>query len=120
MPQAVGSWDRSFRIWAYSVSHSTLLLRGLDAERDPRRIDIVFLGVRAIHLRDEYRSFTLEKAEDLGGTGVLRIEHEAAEPVARYVVNGGPDYVIATNVAWHEDDGDHRTPSRFGPLRGTP
>lgn len=115
------SWDRSFRLWDYSISHSTLLLRSVDSGSEmPSRIDVAFFGVRALHLRDDYRSLSIEKVSEVFADGVLDVSVTATEPVARYLVNGGPDYVLATNVAWEEDEGDHRSPSRFGPLRGTP
>jgi hypothetical protein len=113
-------WDRKFRIWAYSVSHSTLLLRSVDGNEAPSRIDVAFFGVRALHLQDEYEDLSIEKAEDVFVDGVLTPVTAAGEPLVRYLVNGGPDYVLATSVAWEEDSGDHRSPSRFGPLRGTP
>ncbi|WP_234320224.1 hypothetical protein [Streptomyces sp. SBT349] len=36
-----------------------------------------------------------------------------------FLLNDGSHYVCASTCSWHEDQGDHRTPSRFGPLRGT-
>lgn len=115
------SWDGSFRLWDYSISHSTLLLRCVGSGSEvPNRIDVAFFGVRAFHLRDDYRSLSIEKAPEVFADGVLDVMVTAGEPLARYLVNGGPDYILATNVAWEEDDGDHRSPSRFGPLRGTP
>jgi hypothetical protein len=121
LSQVKTSWDRSFRLWDYSVSHSTLLLRSVDSGSEmPSRIDVAFFGVRALHLRDDYRSLSIEKVSEVFADGVLDVTVTATEPVARYLVNGGPDYVLATNVAWEEDEGDHRSPSRFGPLRGTP
>lgn len=120
MSQVMTSWSRAFRIWHYSVSHSTLLLRSVGGDWVPSRIDVAFFGVRAIHIRDEYASLNIEKVADVAAIGVLTVSSVPGEPLARYLINGGPDYVLATNVAWEEDDGDHRSPSRFGPLRGTP
>jgi hypothetical protein len=107
-------------MWDYSVSHSTLLLRSVGGGDVPSRIDVAFFGVRALHIRDEYASLSIEKATDVMAAGVLAVNSVPGEPLARYLINGGPDYILATNVAWEEDDGDHRSPSRFGPLRGTP
>ena len=80
----------------------------------PGRIDVAFFGVRAFHLRDEYGSLNIEKAADVFANGVLAVSSTPSEPLARYLLNGGPDYILATNVAWEEDGGDHQTPSRFG------
>jgi hypothetical protein len=35
-----------------------------------------------------------------------------------YVINDGEAHVVATHCQRHEDNGDHHSPSRFGPLRG--
>jgi len=120
LSQVTVGWNRSFRIWHYSISHSTLLLRSVGEGLLPSRIDVAFFGVRALHLRDEYGSLSIEKAAEVSANGVLAVRSTPSEPLARYLLNGGPDYVLATNFAWEEDGGDHRSPSRFGPLRGTP
>jgi len=115
----MASWERDFRLWHYSISHSTLLLRSLSGDRSPRRVDLAFFGVRAMHLRDQYDLLSIAPTADMTQLKVISITRAPTEPLLCYVINGGPDYIIATDVAWHEDDGDHGSPSRFGPLRGT-
>ena len=71
-----------------------------------------------MHVRDDYSALSLTQVDDVDKVGVISVDRSPSEPLSCYVLNGGPDYVLATSVAWHEDDGDHRSPSRFGPLPG--
>jgi len=70
-----------------------------------------------MHVRDSYESLTVTREEPDGRA--IMDPSWLSEPLQCFVVNGGPDYLLATNFGWHEDHGDHHTPSKFGPLPGT-
>jgi hypothetical protein len=118
MSQAMGPWDRDFQVWHYSVSHSTLLLRSIDADRYDTRVDVAFFGVRAMYVRDSYDMLAVTTGPPADQM-TLSDQKWAGEPLVHFTINGGPDYVLATNCSCHEDNGDSRSASKFGPLRAT-
>ncbi|WP_052851295.1 hypothetical protein [Streptomyces avicenniae] len=113
----IGSWDRTFQLWQYSVSHSLLLLRSFHPQRYSTRIDVAFASVSEMKVAATYERLTVQEAEGRLAHDTLGREPLGHETV--YLLNGGAGYVCATRCAWHEDDGNHKTPSKFGPLRGT-
>jgi hypothetical protein len=114
------SWDRKFQLWHYSVSHSTLLLRSVHPQRYDTRVDILFSAVSFMHVRPSYEPLTLSEGDDRDRqTLQLASAPVEAGENALYLLNGGEGYIYASSCSWHEDYGDHRSPSEFGPLRGT-
>lgn len=114
------SWPRRFRLWHYSVSYTQLLMRSLDAERDPRRIDILFSNVEWMQVAALYETMAIEELISPDPRwSEMPLRRPSNEKRKVFLLNGGPDLVIATHCQWHEDDGDAHTPSRFGPLRRT-
>ncbi len=113
------SWDREFEVWQYSVSHSMLLLRSFHPQKYATRIDVAFPSVALMHLQPVYESLSIRLATDLErdqilGSNALNLTHGHL-----FLLNDGEGYVHAAKYLWHEDAGDHHSPSRFGPLRGT-
>jgi hypothetical protein len=60
--------DRIFKMWSYSVSHSTLLLRSTNDEEDETKalqegynIDIEFSGVRYLDLPATFNSIIIQE-----------------------------------------------------------
>ncbi len=39
--------DRRFQLWAYTVSHGSLLLRSTKTDDEPTRVDVLFRNVKA-------------------------------------------------------------------------
>lgn len=103
--------DRSFAVWAYTVSHSQLLLRTRTVYGQPR-IDVLFKPVEAMKIRTDYdglivRCATVEEHEEiLTATGHARGRHVLVLETA-----GQPDYVVTGAFGWKRDDGDDRDPS---------
>jgi hypothetical protein len=113
------AWDREFQVWHYSVSHSTLLLRSFDPDLYDTRVDVVFPAVSLMCLEPTYSGLEIHQAGDNEISAVITAERELNTGGSVYLLNGGRGYVCAAKVAWFEDEGDHRAPSRFGPLPGT-
>jgi hypothetical protein len=111
--------DRSFALWAFSVSHSQLLLRARTAE-DGSRIDVLFKPVDGMKVRADYdglviRCATPEERESiLDDLGL----HGAYLRVLMLESAGRVDHVVAGAVGWREEqasDGDPSTLASFPP-----
>ncbi|MBO8195213.1 hypothetical protein ITI46_26710 [Streptomyces oryzae] len=114
-------WDREFQVWQYSVSHSKLLLRSFDPDEYETRIDVLFPAVELMMLRPAFETLAIQELSTTEAQDFL-VDRRAPQPQpwgTLYVINDGEGYVQAASCKWHEDEGDHHTPSRFGPLRGT-
>lgn len=57
------SFDRKFRPWRYSVSHSELKLRSVDPASVGEFIEVTFYGVVGMKLKTVYQSLTIAIAE---------------------------------------------------------
>ncbi|HEY0530348.1 MAG TPA: hypothetical protein VGD29_01975 [Actinoplanes sp.] len=104
--------DRSFAVWAYTVSHSQLLLR-TRAVDGQSRIDILFKPVEAMKVRTDYDGLTIrcatadEHDQILAATG----QTEAGLRVLILETASEVDYVVTGAVGWKEDHGQDRDPS---------
>ncbi|WP_461036516.1 hypothetical protein [Streptomyces mayteni] len=119
MMKEIANWDRKFQVWQYSVSHSVLLLRSYHAQQYATRIDIVFPNVSLMRLEPSYEPLEIHEAGPEEVADLLGDRVGKPDRGRLFLLNHGAGYVRAADCAWHEDQGDHRTPSRFGPLRGT-
>jgi hypothetical protein len=117
--EKIAEWHRSFQVWQYSVSHSTLLLRSVNVEGFDTRIDVVFTNVELMLIKPVYDHLRIDLGDNKDKERAMRNPSEYTTKKELYFLNGESSYVIAGKVAWHEDHGDHHTPSKFGPLRGT-
>ncbi|MBX9393033.1 hypothetical protein K4749_05395 [Streptomyces sp. TRM72054] len=117
--EKVIEWEREFQVWQYSVSHSTLLLRSVNVEGFETRIDVLFTAVELMHLQPYCARLEISEATSEEKGEILGDQLAAKIPGKLYLLNGGEGYVLARRCAWHEDLGDHHSPSKFGPLRGT-
>ncbi len=118
--EKVASWERKFQVWQYSVSHSLLLIRSFHPQRYETRIDFLFNSVEIMHVQPTYQTFRVDLASTQEAQVTLGDRFTEFSNVPLYVINDGEGYVCARRASWHEDAGDHHTPSAFGPLRGTP
>ncbi|MEU9887493.1 hypothetical protein [Sphaerisporangium sp. NPDC051011] len=115
----LADWRRPFQVWNYTVSHSTLLLRSVHVEGFDTRIDVAFANVGLMLLRSSYNSLSVFKADEAEKEELAAHQPVELDGMSLFLLNDRTSYVLAANCAWHEDHGDHHTPSRFGPLRGT-
>uniref|UniRef100_A0AAU2JZF6 Glycogen debranching enzyme bacterial and archaeal type N-terminal domain-containing protein n=1 Tax=Streptomyces sp. NBC_00049 TaxID=2903617 RepID=A0AAU2JZF6_9ACTN len=104
--------DRTFKVWAYALSHSQLLLRSPGVDGGPR-IDVLFKPVLAMRTGMDYEGLVIRCA--------------TTEEHARIVAEGGnsdhnrvhilessdgrTDYVISGAVGWASDDEESGAPS---------
>jgi hypothetical protein len=113
--QNIATWEREFRVWDYSVSYSRLLLRSL-RDLSPTRVDVLFTNVAFMHLSTNFQRLQVDMTEGRP-SGVAEIPDSVVGNW--YTINGGESYVFATHCQWHEDDGNFKSPSRFGPFART-
>lgn len=111
----LAGWERSFQVWDFSVSYSRLLLRSL-RDSSPSRVDVLFSNVEFMHVPASFSQLRIDVADGRSFGGV-----EIPESVAGswYVLNNGQSYIFASHCQWHEDEGNFRTASRFGPFART-
>jgi hypothetical protein len=72
-----------------------------------------------MQIDSEYEQFAVEEIASPDDPRFVELGLSAPERGKIFLVNGGPDFVAATHCQWYEDGGDARSPSKFGPLRGT-
>jgi hypothetical protein len=108
--------NRRFSVWAYSVSHSQLLLRArtvVPGGGRQSRIDVLFKPVRVMKTCMDYETLVIRCATDderellAGATGPKGTNYH----VFVLETPTGLDYVIAGAVGWKEDDEDDYQPS---------
>lgn len=104
--------DRSFAVWAYTVSHSQLLLRTRTAG-GRSRIDILFKPVSALNVRADYEGLAIRCATADEHERVLAATALTGQDLRVLMLEtaGGLDYVVTLAVGWREDDGEDRDPS---------
>lgn len=108
--------DRRFSVWAYTVSHSQVLLRSrtpIINGRRQSRIDVLFKPVMAMKTRMDYVGLVIRCATADERDHVLDETGLAGRPLPVFmlVTGDGLDYVVAQAVGWQEDDEEDRDPS---------
>ncbi|GAA4637826.1 hypothetical protein GCM10023196_093210 [Actinoallomurus vinaceus] len=109
--------DRAFTVWAYTISHSQLLLR-TRTRIGQSRIDIVFKPVLAVKLRIEYRDGLVIRCAHQTEAEQIRAENTDLDPSdgARYLIletGEDRDYVVTYAVGWEEDTATDSDPSKL-------
>lgn len=112
----VASWERPFRMWHFSVSFNSLLLRSLRDTPSPARVDVLFSNVFFLQMPTACPRLEISTGGEFTPSGV---EVPAGTRGQWYTINSGSGHLFATHCEWHEDEGTAMTPSRFGPLRRT-
>lgn len=104
--------ERSFALWAYTVSHSQLLLRTRTTGGQPR-IDVLFKPVEAMKIRTDYDGLVIRCATPAEHQEVLA-ESGEAKPGRRLLIletAGESDHVVTGAFGWKQDDGGDHDPS---------
>ena len=116
MSEAIISFQRTFEVWLYSVSHGQLLLRSNRSEKFSTRIDVLFKDVAAMALPTVFDGLSVAEAatnelHDLNiQLGALPIQNRKIFTIRGANFRG---YVVAGAVFWHEDEGYHFDESYF-------
>jgi len=114
MSKLVVSFKREFQVWSYTVGHGRLLLRSPKAPAQPTRVDILFTDVRAVEIRTNLSSLTIQEAE-LEEVAQRPIKpQQALETGHRIFLLKSADWVgcvVAGSVHWREDQGEYGEPS---------
>jgi hypothetical protein len=76
--------ERRFRIWRYTVSHMTLLLRSAAWHEGQETVDVWFDGVKAMNLQESFGPLTIRVAgPDERGQLLTRVAGLIHDPVNR-------------------------------------
>ncbi len=102
-PAVMFTSDRTFRVWRYGVGHSQLLLRAVPDSTDTACLDLLFEGVSAMQLVQQYKSIELcsasevEAEEILGFSGAKPPVRELLLPVVLRSTSGS-GFVLCRSV----------------------
>lgn len=95
--------DRTFRVWRYGIGHSQLLLRAVPDDVDTACLDLLFQGVSAMQLTQQYESIELcsasgtEAEEIIGFSGISPSGREIHLPVVLRS-RSGSGFVLCRSV----------------------
>jgi hypothetical protein len=88
--------DRAFQMWAYSVSHSQLLIRSAKSKENPENIDVAFFGVTLMDVPSGFIGLTVEDASSDEVENVRgRVRDPAAVRRVYALISQGKRYLVA-------------------------
>ena len=89
---------RTFQVWAYSVSHQSLLLRSTRENPHPTRVDVLFKGVARLSLPTTLTELAIQQADETTG--------DQDQPTTRWAIAGSGEhgFVDALSAFIHEDE----------------
>ncbi|MEV6415517.1 hypothetical protein [Kribbella sp. NPDC051718] len=100
--------NRPFQLWAYTVSHSQLLLRSSSTDSDDTTIDVLFKPITVLKIRHVYDGLVIRCAteEEAGRIreatpGITFSDHD--DRVFTLECADGTDYVVGAAIGWQED-----------------
>ena len=106
---------RRFSIWRYLISHGQLLLRSVPTGVECSRVEVLFRNVVAIKITMQLDNLTIRQPSE---EELLTIGQQVGTPVSQlggavFVIKTlkSTGYVVASEFAAAEDDGDYKTPS---------
>jgi len=100
--------DRTFQVWLYKVSHGQLLIRSPKSEGQSTNLDLMFFGVRFIHLPMLFRGLEVadSSVEEVSRSTTI-VEHYGLSSKAYGLFSGSGRYwVLADSVEVEENDLD--------------
>jgi hypothetical protein len=111
--------DRDFRVWHYSVSHSSLLIRSPKRGDILTNIDLVFVGVEYLDLTHWLRrpSIAVGDESDVADVETLLSRRLASsEVLVSIIAEGRRNLVLATSFEVQENKRDiFESPFDMGP-----
>ncbi len=103
--------NRSFQLWAYSVSHAQLLIRSPRSKEDPKNIDVAFFGVGLIEVPSGFIGLTIEDASTKEAKAVRRRrlrDSSDVDHVYRLITDDEVFFVVAAHLRVSENSLDYR------------
>ncbi len=107
--------QRHFKIWKYLISHGQLLMRSVPTDVERNRIEVLFRNVVAMSTTTELDNLTIREPSEpelltiRGQIGTAASQLGGTAFVIETSTSTG--YIVASDFATAEDDGDYRTPS---------
>jgi len=106
---------RYFKVWAFSTSHTRLLLRSTKEDGWPTRIDLYFGGVSRMLLRPYYSGLRAGPADPAELAAYRERYGEIPDRSTLFMLE--PDlasFVVSGVMQSYEDEGGFLDPSYFG------
>jgi hypothetical protein len=110
--------DRKFQLWAYTVSLRRLLFRSTKDEDSKTRVDVLFQNVQAMNLPKTTGELVVRLADEADSDAISTATGVTpADDVSFYTLHGSMQggYVVASEVAEREDEGEYFEPSELWP-----
>lgn len=100
--------SRAFRLWDYSVSHSSLLIRSPKDSANPTNVDLVFVGVEYVRLPVTLGRFSVStaSASDVARELGKSPSHGSAKGY-RLQIGERDGFIIAAGFSVSEHDNEH-------------
>src|SRR5258705_11121016 len=113
MGDALIKFTGQFQVWAYTVSHSQLLLRSTKSPSRQSQVDVLFKNVAALQTPTLFDDLAIFEAPYLRGHGPNRIASRSGDDLRLYTLRGRDyeGYVVAGIVIWNEGDHEYDEPS---------
>lgn len=105
------TFDRTFQIWEYKVSHSQLLLRSVKDSSKDTRIDILFKNVGIIFIPTLLAQIKIRETNPLAVSLVGDEDFLQGRRIFQIESAGYSGYVAAGIMVHLEDQGDYDEPS---------
>jgi hypothetical protein len=112
-PTTCFSSDRTFQLWAATVSHGQLLLRSPESDHESTRIDVAFKPVEALQLETTLNGLTIRHATGQERTRILSGLSESLDNRNVFICESRStrDYVVAAVLQIVEDTLGYAAPS---------
>ena len=106
-------FDRTFKLWYYSVSHNVLLLRSTPTVTSPTRIDLMFRAVQEMRLRSRLEGVKIDVLRAGGTSGEFADVRVLGERSLFILSSEGSShgFVVANSLYMSEDDLSYGEPS---------
>lgn len=103
---------RFFHLERLKGGMDRLLLRSYKTETWPTRIEILFMGVKFMHIGTRFEGLTITESHQIGA---IQWKIDYWDGLKRYEVDSssGSGFVVAYSVSVAESEDDSRAPSRF-------
>lgn len=109
--------DRLFKIWKYTVSHQTLLMRSdTDVRMNPcPRIEIYVGGVQTLFMNSLMYGLTMRRADEREAADISARHGVAADATVTYVLSSsnGDGFLISGRPSWREAERGIEEPTLF-------
>ena len=113
MPKPICEFSGQFQVWAYTVSHSQLLLRSPKSSHRSSQIDVLFKNVASIKAPTRFDGLSLFESPYPSDPQGSELGSRNGTDLRIYMLHGTnyEGQVVAGTVVWNEGDYEYNEPS---------